>query len=201
MLHIEEKRESHWRRNLTVFVALVLLGAGGYILLTALTPGIDEPILTGKVAHATEEKLTKPPGTNGDRLYIPQINVDVAIVTGNDSSVLENGAWHRKPENGDPINGGNFILSAHRFVMSYTPQGTAQKSPFYNIGRLAQGDQLYVDYQNQRYKYTISKKYQVAPNATSIEAPSDEPKLTLYSCTLEGSTDGRDVIEATPLNR
>jgi LPXTG-site transpeptidase (sortase) family protein len=179
-----------------VALIILLLGVGGYILLTVFAPLFDEPLLTGKVAHSTEEKLEKSP--QDDRLYIPQINVDVAIVTGSDSSVLEKGAWHRKPENGNPVDGGNFVLSAHRFVMSLTPQGTALKSPFYNIGKLKVGDRIYVDYQGKRYKYDISRKYSVAPDASQIEARTSEPRLTLYSCTLEGSSDGRDVIEAVP---
>lgn len=174
-----------------------LLLVGSYLLILVFTPGTNEPLLTGRDPHATEKKLAQP--VAGDRLYIPEINVDVAIVEGSDSSALEKGAWHRKPQNGNPVEGGNFVLSAHRFVMSFTPQGTAEKSPFYNLDRLNLKDQLVADYHGKRYFYQIAKKYRVPPNATQIEARSDEPKLTLYSCTLEGSSDGRDVIEATPL--
>jgi sortase A len=189
--------ESHWRRNLVVFIIFLLLAAGGYIIVNVLTPGIDDPILTGKTPHATEQKLESPPGANGDRLYLPQINVDVPITPGQEA--LLKGAWHRKPENGDPIQGGNFVLSAHRFVMDLTPQGTAEKSPFYNLDRLAVGDQFYVDYQNKRFKYEISRKYSVASEAAEIENRTVDAKLTLYSCTLEGSADGREVVEAKQL--
>lgn len=197
MLEIQTK-QSHWRRNLSIFFAIILLGIGAYVLVTALTPGLDVPALTGKIPHDTEKKLEKKPGSYGNRLYIPQINVDVAVVTGNDSSALEKGAWHRRPENGDPERGGNFVLSAHRFVMSFTPQGTTLKSPFYNIDKLAVGDPLFVDYNGKRYQYNITRKYAVSPSASEIEAKTETAKLTLYSCTLEGSSDGRDVIEATP---
>jgi sortase A len=194
-----QTKENHWRRNLAWFIALVLLVSGAYVLVVTFAPASSNSILTGRPENSTLQKLEKPPGTNSDRLYIPQINVDVAIVKGNNANVLEQGAWHRKPENGDPEKGGNFVLSAHRFVMSFTPQGTAEKSPFYNIDKLAPKDQIYVDYQGKRYKYTIEKKYSVPPDASKIEAPSDSAKLTLYSCTLEGSANGRDVIEAVPI--
>ena len=52
-------------------------------------------------------------------------------------------------------------------------------------------------YQYKWYTYTVTKKYNVKPNATEIEAPSETSKLTLYSCSLGGSADGRIVIEAT----
>lgn len=196
MLHLPRQR--HARRNTAITIAALLaVILGVYILLIVVSPGVGSPLLTGRAADATAKKLEQKP--DGDRLYLPQINVDVAIVSGADEGALEKGAWHRKAEQGDPVKGGNFILSAHRFVMSVTPQGTAVKSPFYNIDKLVIGDKITVDYQGKRYGYEITKKYKVAPTAIEIEAPSETAKLTLYSCTLEGSSDGRDVIEARPL--
>jgi sortase A len=193
MLEIKTKRR-RWPRIVASIVLIAFVAIGGYILLTVLSPTI--PVLSGKQDGETKKKLAKPAGSFGDRLYIPQINVDVEILQGNDSGVLERGAWHRKPENGDPIKGGNFVLSAHRFVMSYTPQGTAIKSPFYNIGKLQIGDRVFVDFKGARYEYEISEKYAVKPDGVEVEAPTREPQLTLYSCTLQGSSDGRDVLEA-----
>lgn len=177
-------------------IGLAAISAGGYILFTAASPALSLPVVTGRAHDETKIRLGERPGTYGDRLFIPQINVDVAIVTGNDESVLEKGAWHRHPENGDPASGGNFVLSAHRFVMSMTPQGTAIKSPFYNIDKLAIGDRLSVDYKSHRYEYEITRKYAAKPTDVNIENRSDEPKMTLYSCTLGGEKDGRDVVEA-----
>lgn len=198
MLHIEQKKNHHVVGIITTIVILLLLSAGGYILLLSFAPSLNVPIVTGKAPDATQKKLEQAPSSE-DRLYIPQINVDVAIVTGSSEAVLEKGAWHRKPENGDPIKGGNFILSAHRFVMAYTPQHVAEQSPFYNIDKLNEGDKFFVDYKGKRYAYEIKRIYGVKPNAVEIEEPSDKPILTLYSCTLGGSADGRDVIEAVKL--
>ncbi|HEX6461833.1 MAG TPA: sortase [Candidatus Saccharimonadales bacterium] len=195
-----EKKRQGWKPLVWLVPALLLMG-GGYILLTALSPSlINVPLLESGNTEATEERLKAKPGSYGDRLFIPQIGVDVAVLIG-DQSVLEKGAWHRQPENGDPITGGNFVLSAHRFEMGLTPQQTRAKSPFYNISKLEVGDQLFVDYKGERYGYEVNKKYAVKPNQVEIEAPSDEPKMTLYSCTLEGSADGRDVLEAKPLGK
>ena len=198
MLEIQSKpRRRGVPKSVFWGMVIVLLLGGCYILIVVLAPGTNEPLLTGRDQHATEQKLQKP--IAGDRLFIPQINVDVAIVEGSDSRALEKGAWHRKPQNGNPLDGGNFVLSAHRFVMTFTPQGTAEKSPFYRLDTIKVGDQLVVDYHSKRYFYQVAKKYSVKPNAIEIEKRSEQPKLTLYSCTLEGSTDGREVIEATPL--
>lgn len=196
MLEIVPQRR-RWPRVVVTILLLLMLSIGVYILAVAFAPVL--PVMSGRAPKETEQKLTRPAGTYGNRLFIPKINIDVEINTGRDSSVLEKGAWHRKPENGNPVTGGNFVLSAHRFVMSYTPQGTAIKSPFYNIGQLQLGDRIFVDYEGKRYEYEISEKYTVKPDGVEVEAPTKDPQLTLYSCTLEGSSDGRDVLEAKPV--
>lgn len=181
--------------KITTIIAGVLMTAGLYILATALSPALLTPVIdpdnnaTTKLLASTERKITE------QRLYIPKIDVNVSYSIG-DALALEKGAWWRRPENGSPVDGGNFILSAHRFVMGPTPQGTLQKSPFYNIGRMAIGDEIIVDYQGSRYHYIIDKIFAVTPDAVEIEERTDQPQLTLYSCTLGGSADGRDVIIA-----
>ena len=109
---------------------------------------------------------------------------------------MEKGAWWRQPQNGNPADGGNFILSAHRFIMGLTPEKTLKKSPFYNIGRLENGDQIIIDYDGKRYVYEITKKFSVKPDSIEIEKRTKEPQMTLYSCTFGGSSDGRDVFIA-----
>ena len=130
-----------------------------------------------------------------DRIQIEKINLEVPFFTGTADS-LEKGAWHRYPERGDPVRGGNFILSAHRFRIAQDPILTKERSPFYNLDKLAVGDTLRIFYKGNWYAYSVTKIYDVKPDAVEIEAPSDEAKLTLYSCTLSGSADGRIVIEA-----
>jgi sortase A len=194
VLEIKVKRR-RWPRVLAIIICLVLVTVGAYVLVTVFSPSL--PVLSGKSGNETTQKLTKPAGSYGDRLYIPQINVDIPISQGKDSKALEKGAWNRKPENGDPIKGGNFVLSARRFVVGATPQITASQSPFYNIGKLQTGDHVFVDYKDKRYEYKVSEKYTVKPEGVEVEVPTNDPQLTLYSSTLGGDSDGRDVLEAT----
>lgn len=168
--------------------------AGVYLLVTALAPAIAPPPSVDLVSESTQ-----PQDMSEDRLYIPKIGVDVLITPGDSEAALEKGAWHRKSENGNPVKGGNFVLSAHRFQMGWTPGQTQDKSPFYHIDSLQIGDEIFVDYGHRRYAYKVTNKYAVDRYAVYIEAPSDEPKMTLYSCTLEGEAAGRDVIEARPV--
>src|SRR5690606_5479995 len=122
--------------------------------------------------------------------------IQASILSGGEE-VLERGAWHRKPHQGNPITGGNFILSAHSFIFNLNPARTREKSYFYNLYRLSEGDNVYIDWEGKRYTYKVTKKYQVDPDAVSIESQTEEPRLTMYTCTPGGSADGRVVIEAT----
>lgn len=195
-----------WRKPGAITLSVVLLAissiGGVYILVTALSPEITylfrRPYSQTEAAPIVQDGQRSEPSHN--RLYIPHIDIDVAIIESDNASALNEGAWHRKPENGNPERGGNFILSAHRFVMGWTPQQTYAKSPFYHIDKLKTGEKLYVSYNKKRYIYQITRKYKVSPAATEIEAPSASAKLTLYACTLNGAADGRDVIEAAPIS-
>lgn len=181
-------------------VALLFIG-GLYVLLLALTPTIATlPVVREAMKNQVRTALTQQPART-NRLYLPSIGVNIAIVTGNDTSALLKGAWHRKPANGNPKDGGNFVLSAHRFDMGWTPEGTLKKSPFYHLDEVKIGDKIVVDYQGTRYSYTVSRIYHVDPQAIHIENRTRKPTLTLYSCTLRGSADGRDVVEAVPLEK
>ena len=185
-------------RPFTTGLAVLMLAAGLYVLITALMPFFMvhtvNPTSNTTVAKL-EATATEIPTEN--RLYIPKIDINLPYEQG-DERVMEHGAWWRRPENGNPKDGGNFILSAHRFIMGLTPEQTLRKSPFYNIDKLALGDEITIDYQGARYVYVISKIYAVKPNAVEIENRTDESQLTLYSCTLGGAADGREVIIATP---
>lgn len=188
-------------RPLATGLAILMLAAGLYVLVTALMPlFIVHTVNPTNNTTVTKLEATATEIPTENRLYVPKIDINLPYEQG-DERVMEHGAWWRRPENGNPKDGGNFILSAHRFIMGLTPEQTLRKSPFYNIDKLALGDEITIDYQGARYVYVISKIYAVKPNAVEIENRTDESQLTLYSCTLGGAADGREVIVATPKER
>ena len=178
-------KKRSWKQAIWAFVAACLFVAGAYILITTVSPSI-----VIKRTEITTVKVDK----KKDQVIIPQLGIQEGIYEGG-PEVLENGTWHRYPDRGKP-GVGNFILSGHRFVMGNTPGETLRKSPFYNLGKMKVGDPIYVDWRGRRFTYKVAKTYQVKPNEVSIEAASKQHKLTLYTCTLSGSADGRLVIEA-----
>jgi sortase A len=189
------KKNRRFVRGITLFLACAMFAAGIYLLILVMTPNI--PVLF-PVERIDAKTLPAP---TDDRVYIPKIGVSVPLVAGG-AEALEKGAWHRFPERGDPVEGGNFIISAHRFSLGATPGETRKKSPFYHIDKLEVGDQIIVDFHGKRYGYEVTEKTNVKPTQVEIEAPitdSEDARLTLYTCTLGGESDGREVFYAKPL--
>ena len=193
-LHLEPSTKR--RKNYILpIIAVIMIASGIYLLVLISTPLIMSQTInpkdnsTSQLISKTKDKITE------NRLYIPKIDINLPYASGG-AETMEHGAWWRKPENGNPKDGGNFVLSAHRFIMGLTPRQTLRKSPFYNIDKLTVSDEMVVDYNGARYIYVISEKRSVKPEAIEIEQRTDQPQLTLYSCTLGGANDGRDVLIA-----
>lgn len=189
---VRKKGNRPFMRGLFLVLSGVMFVGGVYLLLLVMTPNIPAFF---PVQEIDAKRLPVP---SEDRVYIPKIGISVTLHAGG-PEVLEEGAWHRFPERGDPEEGGNFIVSAHRFSLGVTPDQTRRKSPFYHIDKLAVGDQIIVDFKGKRYAYAVEEAKNVAPDQVEIESETDEPRLTLYTCTLKGESDGREVFFAKPL--
>lgn len=192
MLKIKKPRRNKLHYVLTLSGLGLLLG-GGYLATLVLSPVIA-PVITTDYISVDALPL---PDQRDNRVIIPKIGVNIPY--GESEQSLDRGAQWRHPERGNPSRGGNFIIAAHRFTIQPTPQGTVEKSPFYHIDKLTVGDKIVVDYEGKRYAYEVSEQFDVKPNQTEIEAPSAAPKLTLYTCTLSGESDGRIVLVSKPL--
>lgn len=195
MLHIKKQQKRRFHSSAYTLVALLVITTGGYLLALVASPSIA-PVVSMKPINVNALPTPLP---SDNRIVIPKIGVNIAYTTG--LRALDNGAQWRYPERGDPNSGGNFILAAHRFTLAPTPSETVRKSPFYNIDKLVLGDKIVIDYKGTRYGYEISEIFDVEPNQVEIEALSEIPKLTLYSCELDGAEAGRVVIIAKPLGK
>jgi LPXTG-site transpeptidase (sortase) family protein len=187
------KINNHLSMRLLLLSITILASAGIYLAVLIFSP-YTAYVYGGRVSvnPVIEEKTTR-----ANSLIVPKINLDIEYRNGGDE-VLNEYVWHRYPERGDPVNGGNMILSAHRFELGWSPGETRRKSPFYNINKLNLGDEVLVYYEGNTYKYEVIELKTVTPTSIEIEAPSDEHILTIYSCTFGGEKDGRDVIVARP---
>ena len=192
----EVKQESKLKKVLKVVLPIIPLIVGLYLLSLVFAPKLTPYLNSGKVEKALTGTL---PEKGNDRVYIQKLGVNVELNTGGAEAMHAGNAWHRFPDRGDPVKGGNFIISAHRWIRGNTPQETIKQSPFYNTDRLAVGDSIVIDFDGARYKYEIFDIFDIKPDQTEIEDPlkdGEEPYMTLYTCTLKGSADGRVVIRA-----
>lgn len=185
---------SIWRWCLGIVACLIILG-GLYVLSLVLAPMVALNLM-----KPIDVSTIPAPKTHDDRIIIPKIGVNIGYGS-NGITSLDEGAWWRYPERGNPEKGGNFIVAAHRFSIQPTPQSTVIKSPFYHIDQLQNGDKIIIDYNGSRYGYEINKIFSVRPDQTEIESdvPPVESRLTLYSCGLDGAADNRVVLYAKPL--
>lgn len=177
-------------RVLLLTLATTAIGSGVYLLLLLTAPiapslPFSQPTWNKPVPHTVLRE---------QQIYIPRLQLN--LLYGDNKNALNDGLWHRFPERGDPEKGGNFILAGHRFEIGFTPGATRRKSPLYHLDEVQAGDYIYVDFNGHRYQYEVSRRYKVKPAQTEIEAPSTEAKMTLYTCTIQGQADGREVLEA-----
>jgi LPXTG-site transpeptidase (sortase) family protein len=180
-----DKKKSRW---FLFLIAAIVFAAAAYVVAVYLAPQLVTVPFTSLTTDATDHKIqNSKAGQFGDRLFIPQINVDVAVSAGGDKSQLESGAWQRNTALGDPDKGGNVVLSGHKFMLDMTPQWTRTKSPFYNLDKLKTGDDLTLDYKGKRYVYKVDRTFDVTAGASDIEQKADGYRLTLYATDNSGA--------------
>lgn len=84
------------------------------------------------------------------------------------------------------------MLVGHRFT--YDGNGV-----FYHLDKLKVGDQLAVFWEGKKYQYTVTETKVVPATATEVEDQTQDPQLTLYTCTPLWSAKDRLVVIAKPL--
>lgn len=195
MLQITQKRSSSVVKWSVAAIATACFASGIYMLVLISSPAIAPLIY---VKPITVSSLPKPEKLE-NRIVIPKIGVNISYAPGEAS--LNKGAQWRYPERGNPKDGGNFIIAAHRLSIQATPASTVEKSPFYSVDKMAVNDKIVIDYDGVRYGYEIESIKRVKPTDVYIEDPSEEAKLTVYTCDLGGSDADRVVLIAKPLGK
>ena len=127
---------------------------------------------------------------NVNRLVVGSMSVNAVIHEGQTDKTLSQGLWHI-PGTSTPDQGGNTVISAHRW--KWLP--TSGKS-FYDIDKVAVGDTIQLTWKGQDYTYVVSKISTVTPDQVEILNNTAEDKLTLFSCAPLFSSKYRIVVEA-----
>jgi len=194
------------RANYVLLTLIILIN--GYIITLPFAPSIwywwemrsaqqsGNPLtVKAASAKAAQEKPQEfHADAEHDGLVIPRMLLDTPLIEGpqKDSfDLLNKGAWHL-PFTNTPDKGGNTVIAGHRF--SYTgPRGI-----FYYLDKLQQGDEIGLWYQGKLYLYSVASSRTVKATEVSVQQPTDDTRLTLYTCTPLWNPTDRLVVVATP---
>jgi sortase A len=125
-----------------------------------------------------------------NELNIPVIGLKAPIVEGETEAALNRGAW-RRPETSTPEDGGNTVITGHRF--QFLPPNNVT---FYHLDKLRVGDEIFVYWNGMQYDYIVRETFVVKPDQTEIENQTQSSQLTLYTCTPLWTAQKRLVIVA-----
>lgn len=179
-------------RTFNNLLSLVVIGLCLYVIVAPFWPQIaylfqkKQPLVAQIENNVSDpEKIPKE-----DTLVIPSMNLQQKIYEGGEET-LNKGIWHM-PNNGSPTNGGNTVLSGHRFTYG----GPAV---LYHMDKVKKGDKIVIFWKQKKYEYKVSDILVVEPTRVEIQEPTEEPMLTIYTCTPLVTASHRLVIQAKPV--
>lgn len=177
------------RRINIVLLALIIL-INGYIIVAPLVPtvtfwwdnrgGTRQQQLSVAIHPAkqtTGASSTGKPTTN--KVIIPSMLLDQPILEGPVSqtySILNKGIW-RWPKGSTPAKGSNTVLIGHRFTY------TQPKGVLYYLNKVKIGDEIGLRWDNTFYTYRVTSIREVPPTEVSIQDPTPDARLTIFTCT------------------
>lgn len=150
-----------------------------------------------------------PVGPPENRLIIPKMNLNVPIVDPPSTNLisenwkgleddiqkgLQDGVVHY-PGTARPGQAGNFFVTGHS---SYFPWDPGKfKSVFARLDDLNVGDEYWIYYGGDKYRYVVTAKKVIDPsNVSVLDQPVNERVSTLMTCTPVGTALHRLVIQA-----
>lgn len=120
----------------------------------------------------TPAPLPTPGPGQPTRIQIPALNIDAAVVPGDDWEQLKKGVGHHLGS-ANPGERGNLVLSAHNDVFGEI---------FRHLDQLKSGDEVIVYSGNQRYRYIVGGQRIIQPTQVEVMLPTSDPTITLISC-------------------
>lgn len=169
------------------------MALGLYLLLAPFWPEAsfelkDDPPLAKNNDENAQNDVAIPAENT---LVIPKMKLQETIHESRDMSALRKGIWHR-PRSSTPDLGGNTVLTGHRFTYG----GPAV---LYMLDVVQPGDEITIYWQKKRYDYRVERVLVVPPNSKEVENFTEEPLLTVYSCTPLLTARNRLVVQAKPI--
>lgn len=111
---------------------------------------------------------------------IPRLNIKVPVLEGTDSKALQVSAGHF--EGTGALGKGNYCIAGHN--------STIYAEIFNNLDQIQIGDEMYLvdnDENRTRYLYIVTEYKIVEPNQTEVLNDYGDNRLTVISCTDDGT--------------
>lgn len=140
-------------------------------------PTTNEEVKVLGVSYNQKAVAQLAPKQTVNKIVIPKMGVDSTILEGKSDDMLWKGIW-RMPVGSTPDQGGNTIITAHRYL--YRPPNP---KTFYLLDKLGTGDKITVFWQGEKYEYQVTETKIVEPEDVSILHNTAKAQLTLFSCT------------------
>jgi len=135
-------------------------------------------------------------------IVIPKIRANASIIADVDSSnpdvyqrALTQGIAHASGTH-FPGEGGNIFLFSHSSVNFF--EASRYNSIFYLLGKLEDGDDIYIYRDGVRHTYSVYEKKTVSADEVDYMYDSDGEILTLMTCWPAGTSYKRLIVRAKP---
>lgn len=153
----------------------------------------------GRAAPSGSIDANTPVGDES-RILIPQLDVNVPVVYDEKSfeeekvqKALERGVVHYGTT-AMPGENGNNVIVGHS-SNNWWDSGK-YKFAFILLDKLQNGDEIILHYEGTRYVYEVHNKEVVEPTNTDVLKQTEDPILTLITCTPPGTSWKRLIVQA-----
>jgi LPXTG-site transpeptidase (sortase) family protein len=178
-------------RRFNDVLSIVIIALAIYIFIWPFLPSLkwwtkfQAPIISHvpSVSVAASDPIPKE-----NTLTIPTLEMREQVYDGTNLGTLSKGIWHL-PNSSSPDKGGNTVMAGHRFTYS-------GKAVFYYLDKVKVNDNMTLYWQGKRYDYVVTAINVVPPTDGKLVAQTDNPTLTIYTCTPVWSAKDRLVITA-----
>lgn len=194
MREFKYKNKDRKLRLFNDFLSVIVIGLGIYLIAMPLLPQLTFWINSkrGKISDTLIYSDNNEPGSKpipqDNRLVIPQIGLDEPVNEGKYADVLKKGVW-RRPQTSTPDKNSNTVIVGHRFTYN-------DPAVFYHLDKIKTGDKFGLYWQGKEYIYQITETKIVEPHQIEIEQATEDPILTLYTCTPMWTSKQRLVVIA-----
>ena len=183
-------------KHINSLLLAIIIVINLYIIAAPFLPRLLFAVQNTEAVKVLEQEALTAPADNyesadapANALIVPSMKLKEPIHEVASTRATRNDIW-RRPNTSTPNKGGNTVLVGHRFTYA-NPTGV-----LYHLDKVTVGDTIALTWEGKRYIYKVASTQVVKATAIEVEANTETPQLTLYSCTPLWNPKDRLVITA-----